>query len=413
MLPVFQTLFRLFPISSALSCLLALCCLHAQAFNPITDRIRVLVPLAASASFDQALAEVVREFNSKQNRFEVDLSRPGSTFQCLRAIIASHYANDLPDLAVVNEADIKVLQEFAILQPFERAWISKKRFLEHLSHRSKCGAHSNQNCSIPFQRSVAVWYFNQEALFRLKQEPGSIPTDWARLSALSQRLHKPNELWGLGIAGTGETAITRWTALGLKLEESANDAAVDWVKRMWDSQGNWLPGSPSVNEVTKRFMEQRAVILLGALDQWSYFKHNAPFRFGVALSEPQPKWFGTDMVLLSTGKKTAWAREFLDYLYRPEIALRLFKTATTLPVAREYLENSGWKAEIHSNPILKSLSEKRLTPSHLAKIAPQVREEWSAALWQAIEQPTEPSLRAGKTAELRTSLQKILSTNQR
>ncbi|MBI3556665.1 MAG: hypothetical protein HY074_10415, partial [Deltaproteobacteria bacterium] len=69
-------------------------------------KLRVLVPLEASAPFDHAMTEIVKDFNTSHSKFIVEVIKGGSSFQSLRAIIADHYANDLPDLALINNSDL-------------------------------------------------------------------------------------------------------------------------------------------------------------------------------------------------------------------------------------------------------------------------------------------------------------------
>ncbi|MBI3554838.1 MAG: extracellular solute-binding protein, partial [Deltaproteobacteria bacterium] len=265
-------------------------------------------------------------------------------------------------------------------------------------------------CSLPFQRRVPVWFYNRELLFKLNQETDRIPTNWSKLSTISQRLYKQGELWGVAIPQTGDGAIVRWTALGLSPQISAESLS-DWVLKLWEAPGVWLPGNPSSEETTRLFLEQRAVIMLGTLDQAPFLRSNASFRIGSSLPDGDLAWFGSDFVVLSKGPGAALAREFLDYLYKPEVSLALFKAASTLPVTRFQSESALWKKEMEGWPLLKTVLSRKLKPLGLDKIAPQSREELATTVWEAIEQVPELAQRQGKLSELRTRLQKKLSIN--
>lgn len=376
-------------------------------------RLRVMVPLDTAASFDQALTEAVRRFNSSQNAYRVELLRKGTPFQNLRMIIASHFANDLPDLALINEADVPTLCNLGIVRPFPEKWFAGKKFLPELASRLKC---NGQPCSSPFQRRVAAWYFNRELLFKLNQSTEHIPTNWAALSALSQRLKKKGELWGLGLSVAGDFALPRWSALGLSLSGNTSpaDASADFAHKLWTSRGNWLPGGPSLEEASRRFIEQRAVVLLGSIEQSAYLKANSPFKLGSALPDGELAWFGTDFVVLSPVANVAdGARAFLDYLYRPEVSVTLFQAAASLPVTRAQAANAGWKKEIEQAPLVKAAVSRKLKSAGLEKIPPQIREEWAMTIWKAVEQDIPAPERGAKSVELRNALQKLLSTNPR
>ena len=382
----------------------------AQAQTQMTlapSKLRILVPLEASAPFDHALTEIVKDFNSSHSKFVVEVIKGGSSFQSLRAIIADHYANDLPDLALINNADLPTLEALNIVQPLPAAWVAAKKLSPALALGNKC---HGEPCSLPFQRRVPVWFYNRELLFKLNQETDHIPTSWAKLSTLSQRLYKQGELWGVAIPETGDGAIVRWTALGLSASITPENLT-DWVLRLWESPGVWLPGNPSAEEATRLFLEQRAVILLGTLDQAPFLKSNASFRIGSALPDGDLSWFGTDFVVLSKGPGSALAREFLDYLYKPEVSLNLFKAASTLPVTKAQSDSPLWKKEMEGWPLLKQVMARKLKALGLDKIAPQSREELASTVWEAVEQVPELAQRQSKLSELKTRLQKKLSTN--
>lgn len=383
--------------------------LAAEQISP--TRVRVVVPLDTAAAFDQALTEVVRQFNSSQNEYRVELLRKGTPFQNLRAIIASHYAGDLPDLALINEADVQTLINLNVVQPLGSSWFNGKKFLLNLTSKLKC---QGQPCSAPFQRRVAAWFFNRELLFKLNQETERIPTNWPALAQLSLRLHKPGQLWGLSVPSTGELVIPRWSALGYSAQAGPAEASAELAQKLWTTRANWVPGNPTVEEASRRFLEQKAVMLLGSVEQLAYLKANATFKLGSALPEGELSWFGTDFVVLSSAPKAAGgARAFLDYVYRPENSLTLFKASATLPITQAQLADAGWKKEIGLNSLVKAAAARKLKSSALEKIPPQIREEWASEVWKAIEQDVPAEERAAKSVDLRNRLQKLLSTNPR
>ena len=372
-------------------------------------RIRALVPLESSAAFDQAIADSVRQFNSNQAQYRVELMRASGTFQGLRTIIASHYARDLPDLALVNEADLPTLQLLGVLQPLPEKWVAGKKFLPRLLSETKC---RGSTCSVPFQRRVAVWYFNRELLFKFNLETEKISTSWTNLSALSRRLPAP--LSGLGIPVTGEFTISRWTAMGLNLGTSPALNTAEWVQKMWAAKSNWLPGAPSVDEAKTRFIEQKTGFLLGSLEQYPYLKTNVSFKLGAALPEGELSWFGTDFVITTAAPaQAAGAREFLDFLYQPETSLNFMRTAGSLPVSQNYLGHASWKKELEQWPLVKTAVARKLKPSYLGKIPPQVRDEWADVVWQAVENEVPVAERRTKALELKAVLEKLLSSNPR
>ncbi|MBI3543105.1 MAG: hypothetical protein HY075_07520, partial [Deltaproteobacteria bacterium] len=229
---------------------------------------------------------------------------------------------------------------------------------------------------------------------------------------LSHRYYKQGELWGVAIAESGEGALARWSALGLG-PALAPENFSDWMLKMWETPAIWLPGGPTAEEATRLFLEQRAVILLGTLDQMAFLKSNAAFRIGASIPDGDLSWFGNDFVVLAKGRNGELVREFLDYLYRSDVALTLFRAATTLPISKRQQDDSAWKKELESWPVIRAAMGRKLKALGLDKLAPQSREEVAMAVWESIEQVPEVSQRPTKAAELKTRLQKKLSSNSR
>lgn len=382
---------------------------HADKRPAAPARLRVMIPLEPSAAFDTAFNDAVKAFNANHPKHQVELIKGGSPFQSLRAIISAHYANDLPDLALINSADLPTLMELGIVQGLPIEWVRAKKVNSAFLGSMKC---DSGYCSLPFQRRVPMWFFNRELLFKLSQETDRIPSAWPKLSALSHKLSKQGEIWGLAVPQSGESAITRWTALGFPQSPSA-DAIADWLLKLWDTPAALMPGRFSPEESTRLFLEQRAVILLGALDQIAFLKNNAAFRLGMSLPDGDLSWFGTDFVVLTKSQTAVSARSFLDYIYRPDVSLKLFRTSTTLPITRSQGEDSAWKKELEAIPSVKTALARKIRPLALERIAPQLRDEIASIVWEAVEQVPEASQRTLKEAEIKTRLQKKLSTNPR
>lgn len=377
------------------------------AIGSTTTHLRIAVPLEPSAPFDHALEDLAKEFNSTHSHVQVELIKSGSSFQNLRNVIAAHYANDLPDLAMINTSDLPTLTALHIVQPLPTGWYSAKKFLPGALSALKC---PEGPCSMPFQRKLPVWFFNRELLFKMNQDTSKIPAAWGKLAALSQKLSKQGELWALAVPKTGDGAISRWTALGMPTT-MAFDSIADWIAKTWQIPSSWLPGTPSTEEATRLFLEQKAVILLGSLDQMPFLKSNAAFRFGTALPDGELGWFGTDFVVLAKGKNGELAREFLDFIYRPEVLLTLFRSAYSLPVIRLQTDTPAWRKELDAEPVIKTALTRKFKPLGLDKIVPQSRDEFAATVWESIEQPPEANQRSRKSIELRARFQKKLSTN--
>ena len=204
-----------------------------------------------------------------------------------------------------------------------------------------------------------------------------------------------------------------------------------WPKQDSGQIPDWttgiLPGRPTGDEATRKFLDGRAVILLGSLEQLAYIKKNANFKLGVDLPTGDLFWYGSDLVLLdrkSTAKDTVTAakrttrrqelcQNFLELLYRPNSRLSIFKATPSLPVLRAENNSQELQNDLTSGILVKTAMSRKMRSLGLDKIAPQARQEWGSQVWNALEQGANSTVLGSKVIELRQSLQKLLSTNSR
>lgn len=391
---------------------------------PRPDRIRIAIPGDLSVLFDKAIQEVVNKFNAGQKKFKVELLVQGDSFQTLKQIIAANYAAALPDLALVNQADVETLAGLHIIEPVPTRWFLQRKFLLSILSSTKC---EHKECSIPLQRQVPVWYFNRELLFKFNLEKATPPSSFGKLAPMLPSFTKANETSGLAVPVSGPYAMNLWNGIGLSplisgRFNSALDTISDWALKTLKAKPTiWLPGvvpaHPGLSEATKFFLEQKAVILLGHMGQWNYLRDMAKFKIGSAVPSGALAWFGTDIVQLKKKDGAVpqkWINEFLDYLYKPETMLTLEKASYSLPLSRLYIENPMWRKEMNRWPTLSDALYRSPKPMELEKVAPNAREEVNAAVWAAIETPLgDAEQPAARAATLRATLEKLLSSKPR
>lgn len=381
-------------------------------------RIRVLVPIEKSTYFDTALKEIVSDFNAKGGT-RVELQQKGEFFESLREIISSHYAGELPDLALVQISDLKTLSPLKVLQGFPSAWFKERGFLQNLQVSAEC---AQPPCSIPFQRHVPLWFFNQEILFRLNQNTNAIPAQWNALAKFSMTLRKPNEFRGLSIAASGQSALSRWSALGLHFSQNPVDDTVNWVHAMTKTSPDILPGLMHEDEALRQFLDQKSVIFLGGLEQWRFIRKNSKFKWAATLPIQSGGgvnnfFSGTDFVLLQKKNRDA-SLKFLEFLYRPENLTRLQQDCPSLPLRQRDLQSPAFTKSLAEIEPLRTLVAAphfaKLKPVQTSKIPPQVREEWASKTWATVESHHQASPSAEEEASrlrfLRANLQKLLSS---
>jgi len=393
---------------------------QAQASSP--QHLRVFVPMDLLSAHEKALIQLTKKFNATQKKIQVDLIQHSDGFKSLKALIAAKYASDLPDLALVDTADSVVLRDLGALQPFQQKWVNTQKFISNLRASEP---NPEKTYSIPYHRTTAVWFANTDLLKKLSKYPKDLPASWLRLAPVTielkrmatkqsslvlQKLH--SDLWGAGIAEQGQQAMTRWSALGLGPLLDPVLASLDWVEEMWDSPGDWAPGSPTSPETTRKFLDQQAILLLGTIDQWKQLHENAPFQLKVIFPPDGLKWFGWDFVLLGDSPNQDKALEFLSYLYRPETLETTLSHTISIPVTTKLEQAAVWKRFPEQAAVLSQTRKLKRESLELQRIPPQNREEWANLLWKAVEHPSQDQEeRAARIGQLRAALEKILSTN--
>ena len=105
--------------------------------------------------------------------------------------------------------------------------------------------------SVPFQRSVAVFYYNKDAFKEAGLDPENFPTTWAGLGAAAEKLTKrdsPGRVtrWGVKIAGDLGNAQWTFGALANQAEQILmNDAGNEvYFNKPEDHRGDGILAEP-------------------------------------------------------------------------------------------------------------------------------------------------------------------------
>jgi ABC-type glycerol-3-phosphate transport system substrate-binding protein len=101
----------------------------------------------------------------------------------LKTLITGYYSHDLPDLALVQNADIHVLENLKILENYPTTFYNSKKILHEFSSPD----HSVRK-SLPFQRRIPIWFYNQEWLFKLNLEHEKIPQNFEKLISFWKKI---------------------------------------------------------------------------------------------------------------------------------------------------------------------------------------------------------------------------------
>jgi hypothetical protein len=344
--------------------------------SPVSP-VRFVYPAQPSSHLEQALQDVVKA-EQKRRGTQLTLEQRPDPFEVLKALIASHFAGDLPDIALVHTADVATLVSLGILPPLSGKLSTK-------TDVRAAPACSHTRCTAPLYRTAPVWFFNQEILFRLNRDTTRVPPSGPELLAFAASLQNGTAALkgraSLVFGSAGNNTLLRWAPLGHTLEEPLPQTSVQWAQRMapWTKKG--IVGGLSDSDAVQQFLEQKSVIYLGTLEQLEFLKSSASFKLGHTASAEAAQ-SGLDVVLLRQPARPA--------------AVELFESLTSAQTHRKLREKG---------PVLEqksySKSQKRLP---IERIPPQARDDWTRRTWRAAE--------AGEEAlrQLPQALQKLLSS---
>ena len=173
-------------------------------------------------------------------------------------------------MAVINTADLMTLDALGIVQPLPAAWVASKKLVPAFS-AGRC--HGGEACALPFQRSVPVWYFNQELLFKLRAGHRAhshlVGEARASLPATTPRQVRFGESPFQKRAAAPSSAGRPWALSPLLSPEALSSMGAPHVGES-GLLASWSARSPKRSP--RLFLEQRAVVMLGTLDQLVVFR---------------------------------------------------------------------------------------------------------------------------------------------
>lgn len=367
-------------------------------------KIRFLAPLQTYSLFNQTLEALIHEFNQSQKDLQVELIQKGKHLQFLQSLISEHYASTLPELALVPESDLPTLRNLKKMKPFPRAWVQEQTFLPTFLSQALSASSSNVQShenirSIPFLRFVPVWFFNRELLFKLNLPTQSIPASWKELNAASSKMQRAGEFYAVAVPSSGESAFYRLIGLGYKTTSNPLNDAMQWILKASNASiGSWVPDHPTAEEALQGFLNQKALVYLGSIEEWSYIQKNANFKFDARFPSDLVQWTGYDLVAFhEIGSKTL---PFLNYLYSRKAVDQIQGATQSFALTKRDKNRSK------ADKTFSSLYT-RVKPPSFHLIPPPSRKTWAELIWRGAENPAQAR---SPGSSYRQELEKLLST---
>lgn len=343
--------------------------------------------------------ELVKRFNTSQDKYEIVPVYKGTYDQVMTAAIAAYRAKKAPHLVQVFEVGTaSMMAARGAIKPVHEIMagagtpIDPKTFLAPIA--AYYSTTDGKLLSMPFNCSTTVLYFNKTAMKQAGLDPEKFPATWPEVAAVGKKM-KDSGAVKYGMVSGWQSwvqleSFSTWHNVpfasrdngmaGMDAELLANSPLhvkhIDFLAQQMKDGNMTYTGRKS--EPINTFTSGEAGILMNSSGSYAAVKLGAKFDWGVAMLPYWPEVKGAPQNTL-IGGATIWAMSgqskadeagiaaFFNYLLLPENQSAFHKQTGYLPLTMEGYEltrKSGFYKENPGTDIgILSLTQKPPTPN--------------------------------------------------
>jgi sn-glycerol 3-phosphate transport system substrate-binding protein len=330
-------------LTATASLLAAPAILRAQTVEKLT----FYYPIAVGGPLQAVIDGYCKGFQ-QETGIAVEPVYSGDYSQTLIKALAAIKAGAGPQFSVLWASEIHSLVDQDILVSLDEIGLDAdaKAWLGNFYPAFMANSHADgKTWSVPFQRSVAVFYYNKDAFQEAGLDAENFPTTWAGLAAAAEKLTKRDASgqvtrWGIKIAGDLGNAQWTFGALANQAEQKLmNDAgtevyfnapntidAMEFWRNLSEQHRATPPGVSSWPQLSPDFLEGNTAIIQFTTGGLSNFLSKAKFPFGVAglagKSSPHTVVGGANMYFFkgASPAELAASLKFARWVSQPERA---------------------------------------------------------------------------------------------
>jgi sn-glycerol 3-phosphate transport system substrate-binding protein len=209
-----------------------------------------------------------------------------------------------PHFAVLLAAEMHSLADAEILVSLDEIGLDGegRKWVDGFYPAFMANSHADgKTWSVPFQRSIAIFYYNKTAFTEVGLDPDNFPTTWAELGAAAAKLTKRDgsgkvTRWGIEIAGDLGNAQWTFGALANQAEQRLmNEAGTEVYfnqPRTIEAMTFWRDlaakyqatpdGVANWSQLTPDFLQGNVAIIQHTTGNLTNVRTKATFPFGVA-----------------------------------------------------------------------------------------------------------------------------------
>jgi sn-glycerol 3-phosphate transport system substrate-binding protein len=234
---------------------------------------------AMEGQLQEAVDELVKQFNQSQTAFEVHAAHKGTYPEILASAIAAYRRKDPPHIVQVYEVGTQSMILSRAIIPITRLMQQQKIPISWTDFIETVRAYYSQDgklYSMPFNSSSPILYYNKEAL-RKAGLPDKPPATWKEVEAVSRKI------LAAGTATCGFTASwPSWTML---------ENTFAWHNQPFATADNGYRGLDAKLLINGGF----GLMHIGALARW---QKEHIFSYGGRMDQPDAKFVSGECAML-------------------------------------------------------------------------------------------------------------------
>lgn len=354
---------RLVVALAALSLALALGAPLAASAAPVP--VRFYYPVQVAGPLARVIDGLVEEFNRTHPDIVVIPVYSGNYDETMQKAQTAALSGNPPDVAVLLAIDVFTLTDANLIVPLDEMAASEPGYLADFHEGFlENGYLYGRLWGIPFQRSVPLFYYNQDMFRAAGLDPSRGPETWDELLDYAKRLTVRDASGRVERWGHENITEDTWMIQAFVLQAGGTLASPDgtqayftspeWIEALQflvdlANEHQVMPRHRYYGDASSDFVAGKAATMYNSSGSLSFVRSSARFAFGVS---PLP---GARTRLVPTGggnfyifrgipaerQKAAW--EFIKWMTTPENAARWSIASGYIPVRKSAFETAAFR----------------------------------------------------------------------
>ena len=344
------------------------------------DKVKVTFWHAMNGEHAEKLAELVKEFNASQDKYEVEESSQGNYKALQQSVMASAASGSLPTMTQLTASSLSGFITEGLLAPLDDVLKEENGFTSELKSDIYPGflqgvTVNGKIYALPFAKSVRVMYVNKDILEKVGKQAPKTWQDVKDLAAAMKEKGIDVPAMGLenGLSMEVETMARQngaaWVSEDLKTVDLTSDKAmepVQFIKDLVKEGSARLAGEDKY--MSGPFAAGKSALYIGSSAGLPFvLKGVAESKINIATDVVPTFGSGKQMTLLAgndlgvfddaSDEQKAGAVAFMSFLLQPNNTSKWAAATGYLPVTKRGTESDNWKNYLKENPLAEAATK--------------------------------------------------------